>query len=147
MTAVVEGSSRLLLLLSGVACPMTAVAGFGYHGRSSSPAGEGYVVVFKTAFKLAILVIVFASFIAFAMLNTAPVEVDFSFTQVSAPLAVILSMTLAVGVLLGLTAGALITLRLRRQIAHLQRQLHRKGRQSSGSKALTTLSLSSSGSA
>lgn len=76
------------------------------------------MVVIKLLFLL-VFMIVGASF---AIINDAPVQVDLYFTKPEMPLSMLLLLALGCGILLGVLAGAVYFMRVKKENADLKRK-------------------------
>jgi putative membrane protein len=61
--------------------------------------------------------------ITFAILNASLTKINFYFTEVTLNLSLILVLTFAMGVVLGMMLGVIWYLRLKREVHHLQQEL------------------------
>ena len=77
----------------------------------------------KRLFGLALALIVVAIGLSFAMLNPAPISLDFYLGELNLPVSLWLVIAFAIGVLMGLAAAAGILMRQRWQLARLRREV------------------------
>ncbi len=80
----------------------------------------GKILVWLTMAVLAVLGI------GFAMLNTAPVELNYHYGAWEMPLALLVGLAIASGLFVGLVVSFFLVLRLKRQNSSLRRQAARK---------------------
>ena len=82
------------------------------------------------------LLILAVTGLSFAVLNAAPVPLNYYFGQREIPLALIIVVALATGALLGVLASLPLILRLRRRLAGLQRQQRKSSAEAGQAHAL-----------
>ncbi len=77
----------------------------------------------RRVISLAVLLIVFATSLAFAVLNTEPVELDYYFGAWHLPLALLIGIAIVIGAALGVLASIGMVLRSKREAARLRKEV------------------------
>lgn len=80
--------------------------------------------MFKKVGLILLLLVIFGVMIVFVNMNTDYVEVDLAFASIRGPVSIVLTVTLALGWLLGVLSMGLFTLRLLRERRTLRRSLN-----------------------
>lgn len=70
-----------------------------------------------------LLILIFGVMMVFTWMNTDEVEIDLAFTTITQPVSIVLTVTLALGWLLGVLSMAVFTLRLVTERRTLRRSL------------------------
>lgn len=91
------------------------------------------------------LLLVFVFSLAFTVLNTNSVQVNYHFGSWELPLALVIGITLVTGALLGVMASIGLVFKLKRQIAKLRREVERTTPNNAGDVRLVPIQDSAEG--
>ena len=87
------------------------------------PGYTGMDIMIKRIVLLLFIVLVVLFGISFSVLNAELVTLDYYFSKIEVPLSIVVVTALAFGVLLGISAGALVALKNRRELYRLRKKL------------------------
>ena len=96
----------------------------------------GMGIMIKRIVLLLFIVLVVLFGISFSVLNAELVTLDYYFSEIEIPLSVVVVAALAFGVLLGISASALVSLKSRRELSRLRKKLKAKELEVSNMRAI-----------
>lgn len=86
----------------------------------------------RNIFAWIVIIAVAVAGLGLAWLNSEPVKIDFMYTSFEPPLALLISICVGFGILVGAIISAFMVLRLRRRISTLEREGMRASNASAG---------------